>query len=73
MIDYQQLAMNNEKYILPRNQCEAAPAEAKRIYEEDMAMGIPSAIGKSPQLGWFVMQAGQGPMFAWTEKDYNGK
>ena len=66
---YQQLAMDNEKYILPDDQCGEAPEEAKRIFAEDNEEGIPSAIGKSPTLGWFVMQSGQGPMFAWIEND----
>lgn len=29
----------------------------------------PIGLGRHPDLGWFVMYAGQGPFLAWSEKE----
>ena len=45
------------------------PDAAKKLYQKEVKVGIPTAIGYDDKLGYYIIQtAGQGPYLIWQER-----
>jgi hypothetical protein len=51
-----------EKHLVDQDEWDKAPQEAQNTHKTSTEEGVPSAIGKHPELGWYVIESsGQGP------------
>lgn len=66
----QQLAMELENFLIPdfyKNIPEDFPYHAKKLLNDSIKEGIPSAAGYHEKYGYFILMSGQGPMIAWIQ------
>jgi len=63
-------ALQLEIYMIPTDEWDRAPKEARELAEKESASGASTGIAKHPEEGWFVLQTcGQGPIIIWSEDD----
>lgn len=67
-MDTMQEAMALERVMLPIKRWHEAPKEVQKQAQEAVDEGIPTGIAHSEKRGWCIIQSGQGPYIAWSER-----
>jgi hypothetical protein len=57
-----------EAQLLP-----AMPTKALKIIQQGYEEGFPTGVGHNKDIGWFVLQTGQGPFVAYSERKFKQK